>query len=253
MSIIDTFDDKSPAMFGPMDMGDVRGEGNGYPKIMVATFKFQALEYLREMCQAEEIDRMEVGVELPIYRFQYKGRELGAYMSIMGGAVAAGTMEEMFARGTEKILIFGSCGALDKALTDGHLIVPTAAYRDEGTSYHYMPAGDYVDIPTAGRLTEIFDKLNLPYVKGKTWTTDAIYRETRNNVEARKKDGCIAVEMECASVMAMARFRGKEVYQFLYAKDSLAGSEWDARSLTHTDRDELEEYLHIALETAVRL
>ncbi len=53
-------------------------------------------------------------------------------------------------------------------------------------------------------------------------------------MEKRRAEGCIAVDMECASVMAAAQFRGAEAYQFLYADDSLAGSVWDPRTMGAT-------------------
>ena len=110
-----------------------------------------------------------------------------------------------------------------------------------------------MDIPTAERLGEIFDGLNLPYVKGRVWTTDAFYRETRNNMAKRKADGCVAVDMECASAMAVGQFRGAEVYQFLYAEDSLDGEAWDARTWGAVPASDYEKYLRVALEAAARL
>ena len=88
---------------------------------------------------------------------------------------------------------------------------------------------------------------------GKTWTTDAIYRETRANAAARRREGCIAVEMECASVMAAGQFRAATVYQFLYAEDSLDGDAWDARTWHGVSSSQYEKYLQIALEAAIRL
>lgn len=83
-------------------------------------------------------------------------------------------------------MFFGSCGSLDKSITGGHLIVPNAAYRDEGTSYHYAPASDYIEIKTAGKLAQIFDEIGVPFIQTKTWTTDGFYRETQNNAAKRK-------------------------------------------------------------------
>ena len=117
----------------------------------------------------------------------------------------------------------------------------------------HLPPSDYVEIPTADRLAAIFDELELPYVRTRTWTTDAIYRETPGKAAERRAEGCGAVEMECASVMAAGQFRGKEVYQFLYTADSLAGSRWERGLLGRTPESEYERYLSIALETAIRL
>lgn len=63
------------------------------------------------------------------------------------------------------------------------------------------------------------EKSGIPYVKGKTWTTDAFYRETINNFEIRKADGCISVEMECSAIQAMCDFRNLNVYMFLTCGD----------------------------------
>ena len=49
----------------------------------------------------------------------------------------------MIAMGAKKILLFGSCGILDRR-ADDKIILPTSAVRDEGTSYHYLEATDEV-------------------------------------------------------------------------------------------------------------
>ena len=69
----------------------------------------------------------------------------------------------------------------------------------------------------------------MPYVTAKTWTTDAIYRETRGKVERRAAEGCVTVEMEAAALFAVAAFRGVRLGQLLYAGDDLSGDAWDAR------------------------
>ena len=89
---------------------------------------------------------------------------------------------------------------------NGKNIIPTQAYRDEGLSYHYATAADYIDIKSSDKLAEVFKELRLPYVQGRVWTTDAIYRETKTAVAKRKNDGCIAVEMELAGMQAVCDF-----------------------------------------------
>ena len=69
----------------------------------------------------------------------------------------------------------------------------------------------------------------IPFVEGKTWTTDVYYRETKNNYEKRKKDGCISVEMESSAAQAMCNFRNKELYAFFTSGDLLDSPKWDAR------------------------
>lgn len=131
--------------------------------------------------------------------------------------------------------------------------MPTEAYRDEGVSYHYIPESDYVSVKTVDKLSKVFDELELPYIKAKTWTTDALYRETERNMKLRKAEGCLTVEMECASIMALGEFRDIEMYQFLYAEDNLDATKWEARNMGRVSQNEYEKYLNIAVDVASKL
>lgn len=250
MSLFDTFDPDSPEI---IFAASHHPPLEGFPETIVITFQDETFRVLEQLCPTEVVAKHHAGRDIPIYRLNWNGRSIGICQTLLGGPGTAGLLEEALAMGAKKVLLYGSCGVLDSALVAGHFILPTAAYRDEGVSYHYLPVGDYVDIPTAERLGEIFDGLNLPYVKGRVWTTDAFYRETRNNMEKRKADGCIAVDMECASAMAVGQFRGAEVYQFLYAEDSLDGEAWDRRTMGKLPASDYEKYLRVALEAAARL
>jgi len=74
-------------------------------------------------------------------------------MTSIGGPTTVGLLEEVLIKGGKKILLFGSCGSLDSSITDGHIVVPTHAYRDEGTSYHYVSSieGEFIEVKTAKR------------------------------------------------------------------------------------------------------
>jgi len=250
MSLFDTFDPDSPEI---IFAASHHPPLEGFPETIVMTFQDETFRVLEQLCPTEVVAKHHAGRDIPIYRLNWNGRSIGICQTLLGGPGTAGLLEEALAMGAKKVLLYGSCGVLDSALVAGHFILPTAAYRDEGVSYHYLPVSDYVDVPTAGRLGEIFDGLKLPYVKGRVWTTDALYRETRGNMEKRRADGCIAVDMECASVMAVGRFRGAEVYQFLYAEDSLDGDAWDRRTMGAVPASSYEKYLRVALEAASRL
>ena len=99
------------------------------------------------------------------------------------------------------------------------------------------------------------EKNGIPYVEGKTWTTDAFYRETLDNFEKRKREGCISVEMECAAVQALCDFRGLELYAFFTGGDLLDAPKWTERrregELAGTQHDAA--HFDIALELAVWL
>ena len=252
MSIIDTFDPKTPAIINPADM--ITPVPN-FPEVAIAVFNTQLINLALAAAGDYETDAfgLTVGDPYPIYTFNYEGTRVALYQTFIGGPVSAALLEEMIAKGTKKLIIFGSCGVLDNALVEGHLVVPTSCYRDEGTSYHYVAPADYIDVPTAARTAEILTELSVPHVRGKNWTTDGFYRETRGNMEKRKAEGCITVDMECASLQAVAQFRGIEVYQFLIAADSLDGDEWAERNLANPLEGLHEKLLNIALEMATRI
>ena len=65
----------------------------------------------------------------------------------------------------------------------------------------------------------------LPYQEVLTWSTDGFYRETRVKVEARRREGCALVEMECAALATCAGFMGAVWGMILCIADSLANAE----------------------------
>lgn len=85
-----------------------------------------------------------------------------------------------------KVIMFGSAGCLDKDITRGKIIILTEAYHDEGISYHYAPATDYITLKNSHIVADFMKQAKIPYVLRKTWTTDAIYSETRGNFENYK-------------------------------------------------------------------
>jgi uridine phosphorylase len=167
----------------------------------------------------------------PIYELAFQDRRLAVVHPGVGAPLAASFLEELIARGCRTFIACGGAGVLVPDVALGHVIVPTAAIRDEGTSYHYLPAGREVE-PTRQAVDAIVGTLerhHVPHVTGKTWTTDGLYRETRGKVERRVAEGCLTVEMEAAAFFAVAAFRGVSFGQLLYAGDDLSGDAWDDR------------------------
>jgi uridine phosphorylase len=167
----------------------------------------------------------------PVYEISYSGRRLALFHPGIGSGLAAGLLEEVIAFGCEKFIACGGCGVLDKDIPVGKLIVVSAAVRDEGVSYHYLPPAREIraNREVVAVLEETLGRQGVPYHLGKTWTIDAPYRETRAKIANRRNEGCLAVEMEAAAMMAVAEFRGIAFGQVLYAGDDLSGSEWDTR------------------------
>ncbi len=152
------------------------------------------------------------------------------YMSPVCAPTAVAVLEEIsYITGATHFIFFGSSGILDEKAKD-KVIIPTKAYRDEGTSYHYAPASDFIDIKNYSLIEEVCKENKIEYIKGYTWTTDGIYRETKNSIEKRKNAGCICVEMESAALEAMCDYKGINLYVFFLSGDILV-DEWDRSDL----------------------
>jgi uridine phosphorylase len=220
----------------------------------ILTFSHVILKYVLENFQCDKLgDLFSSNGANPVYGFSYEGRYFAIYMTYVGAPACVADIEDtMLIINTDKYVVFGGAGCLNKEIAHGKVMVPTAAYRDEGTSYHYAPAADYIAVKNADTVARFMKSVGLPYVMGKTWTTDAVHRETRANFEERKADGCISVEMECAAVQAMCDFRGLDVYFFFTSGDLLDAPQWDERvkknQIKHTQHDA--GHFHIALELA---
>ena len=249
-SIINTFDPAVESILNPTHLAK---PVDGFPEVVVVTFSRYMLNTLLQHYTCMTIGNMSDA--RMVYETTYQHKPVAFFRASIGAPPTVFLMEEAIAMGAKKFLLFGSCGTLDRQLTDGSIVVPTHAYRDEGTSYHYVPAdaGEFIDVKTSERTAEILKEMKVPVVMGKTWTTDALFRETHRNMELRKEAGCITVEMECAGVMAMAQFRGVDVYQYLYTADNLDAEEWERRSLGALSASNKERLAKMALEVAVKL
>ncbi len=227
--ITDTFDDRSPAIIRPN--GPERKPDAPCADACIITFSNVIEKHVVENYADGEIASLYCASgRTPVYVITRGGKRIAFYRTYVGAPITVGLAEDLLAEvDCTKFILFGGAGCLDKEIARGKVMIPTAAYRDEGTSYHYAPAADYIDVPNAPIVADCMKKNGLPFVLGKTWTTDAFYRETRDNFAKRKADGCISVEMECAGLQAMCAFRGLDLYAFFTSGDLLDAPEWDAR------------------------
>ena len=174
--------------------------------------------------------RSEMGLH-PVYAFSYAGQSVALFHPGIGAPLAVGLLEEVIALGCRKFVACGGAGVLDQAIAMGHLLIPTTAVRDEGTSYHYLPPAREVAVHPAAvaAIETVLQHHQIDYLLTKTWTTDAFYRETRSKVARRRAEGCLAVEMEAAALFAVAQFRDVPLGHILYGGDNLASEVWDSR------------------------
>ncbi|MCR5809192.1 MAG: nucleoside phosphorylase [Clostridiales bacterium] len=238
------------AIIGPVDIYKERGS---YFDVCICLFSPKLLEELLALYphrQAASFGSVKGAV--PVYAFEADGKTIGAFSMSVGSALAGTEIIDVnYVAGASSFVVFGSAGALDKGKIGGRYVIPTSAYRDEGMSYHYAPPSDYIELPDNAVTARIFDELNIPCVLGKTWTTDAFYRETRAKLEKRVSEGCLTVEMEMAGLAAVCSFHGFKLYSFLQAGDVLDGEEYDIAELYDANHDLRK--LHIAVEIAKRV
>ncbi len=147
---------------------------------------------------------------------------------------------------------FGSCGILNQAAAENKIVIPTSAVRDEGTSYHYIEKSDEIiaEVSSVKIAAEFLERHHIPYILGKIWTTDGIYRETFSLIKKRKEQGCIAVDMECSASLAVAKFRNIPIIQFLFGADNLDAGVWEQRDLTDYGIQSANKYMRLAFELA---
>jgi uridine phosphorylase len=249
--ILEEFDDNRKAIINPED---IEKEIEGFPKVGVSCFSSTLFNRLIDIFKPRMIAKTcTASMEVPIYEMDYRGVKVALFISCVGAPACVACYEDVLAMGLQKLVLFGTCGVLEKSIQDCSIIIPTSAVRDEGTSYHYAKASYEIEVNMKymEEFIQLLEAHNYSYTKGKVWTTDACYRETRAKMEMRKASGCICVDMECSAMAAVTRFRNKDIFHFFYAADNLDSDNWEERSLgNHEKLDEKEKIALLALEMA---
>lgn len=187
-------------------------------------------------------------------------QETGGRIAIAGrfgvGAPAAAVMlEELIAFGAGSFVSIGTAGGLVKGLFPGDVVLCSGALRDEGLSYHYLPEGREAH-PDAGQtdaMSRAMDDAGLSHRRGITWTTDAIYRETRGEMAEHVAEGAVVVEMEAAALFAVATFRKVPLSACFTVSDSLAEPEWKPDFLSDDTNSGLEAMYRAAIGALSRM
>ena len=150
----------------------------------------------------------------------------------IGAPYAAILLESLIAKGVDKIIVLGWCGAVTDKLSVGDIILPDKAIVDEGTSINYLKLDNHIpvsapDINLTNQLSDHLKACGNDLKKTTIWTTDAIYRETPQKVAYFRNLGAHAVEMECSALFSVARYRNVSIAGVLVVSDSVASKDWD--------------------------
>lgn len=225
------------------------------PEQVIMCFYSEVIDKLLKEGKVKEIRTLysQIGKH-PVYELEHKGKKVIAFHPGVGAPLGVGLMEEVIALGGKKFICCGSGGVLDKNITAGHILVPTSAIRDEGTSYHYVKPSREISVNSEAvkAIEKILKAHNCSYILVKTWSTDSFYRETRDKMKLRKDEGCLAVDMECSAFCAVAEYRNVIFGQMIYSGDDISCEEWDSRS--EVDRRFIRETLFwFAVEASLEL
>lgn len=168
----------------------------------------------------------------------------------IGSPAAVNLLEEIIACGIKRVVSFGTAGALQDHIIPGDLLICTEAFVDEGTSKHYCP-GAMSGKPNEGlfeKMEKFLKKGNHEFVSGKSWTTDAPYRETLEKLNHFLKLGADVVEMEASALYNIATFRNIELLAVLVIGDSIVDGIWEPYFDSKMIKDRLVEVSQIVME-----
>ena len=221
------FDDDKDAVVNPFKWNLGQFKTNK----LIITFFPDVIEGLKTE-KLIELER-KISGENPVYIYRFTEEpEILITLGYVGCPACAGNLEVFAACGLTKVMFCGGGGVLDKSIKVGELLVVEGAIRDEGFSYRYVEPSRYIytDKAITKKITDYLGAHKINYLTGLTWTTDAMFRETKALVEQRKAEGAKIVEMEQAGCIAVAQFRSFDYGAIIYGGDDVSQDEWDTRS-----------------------
>ncbi|NJN44703.1 MAG: nucleoside phosphorylase [Anaerolineae bacterium] len=169
------------------------------------------------------------GMNGDLYALKKPPGRVGIMTGFGGGSpMTVELAEEFAAMGVRKMILLTWGGILQPEMKPGDIVVIDRAIRDEGTSYHYLPPEKYVDADAnlAESLTQAIQARGGVCTRGTTWTTDAPYRETIDEIRQYQSEGVKTVEMESAGLFTIGQVRGIATASVVVGMDSLADLRW---------------------------
>ena len=239
---------------GIKNLTGIRDSSIELPHIAIGVFSEYLLKDIVKKFECEKVG--ELTEKRPVYILKYKNIEISLFMAGISGPWICNDIEDLNVNGVDTFIIFGNCGVLDKTIEDCSIIIPNRAYRDEGTSYHYLPDSEYVNLDDKYKnlFKNILKEYKFDYKEGSTWTTDAFYRETKEKIQMFQRKGVVCVEMEGASIAAVCKYKNLNYFTFYYAGDNLDSVEWEERSITQlANFDKKTKVPILALELAYKI
>ncbi len=219
------FDDNKDAKINPTSFADKLFDTD---KLIITFFP----EVMDKLVNEGKITLEEtIDGENPVFLYRFLDADILITLGQVGCPACAGNLDLFHAMGITRVMFCGGGGVLDKNIEVGQILVVEGAIRDEGFSYHYIAPSRYIytNPGTTAKITQYLEKNSISYIRGLTWTTDAIFRETPDKISRRKEEGAKIVEMEQAGCIAVSQFRGFEYGALIYGGDDVSQDEWSNR------------------------
>jgi len=225
------FDDNKEAIINP---GTWAGEPFKTNKLVI-TFFPEVIEKLA--AEGRIVPERRIGGENPILLYRFADENILITLGAVGCPSCAGNLDLFHAMGISSVMFCGGGGVLDKNIEVGQILVVDGAIRDEGFSYHYIEPSRYIytEPEVTEKIIRYLEAHSISYIRGLTWTTDAVFRETKDKVKQRKAEGAKIVEMEQAGCIAVAQYRGFSYGALIYGGDDVSSKEWSDRGWRSRD------------------
>ena len=132
---------------GIKNLDGIRDKKIKLPHIAIGIFSEHLINYIVEEFKCEKVGFCScANISRPVYILKYKDIEITLFIAGISGPWISADIEELNVNGVDTFIIFGNCGVLDKNIEDCSIIIPNKAYRDEGISYHYLPASESIEL-----------------------------------------------------------------------------------------------------------
>jgi|TARA_B110000438_G_scaffold295611_1_gene338877 uridine phosphorylase len=194
------------------------------PAICILDPDGDLVDYLNTHCLAEQ-NKYWACYHSNLFTFQISGETVGIIPCAVGASYAVLVAEQLFVSGCELLISVTSAGVIQTQNIDNQFALITEAIRDEGTSYHYIPADELSTL--SRKLISSLTGNHNPWFEAKSWTTDAPFRETKSAIQEMQEQNVVCVEMEAAALYAFGKAKNKEVICFAHLTNAMAQEEGD--------------------------
>jgi len=152
---------------------------------------------------------------------ELSGKTVMVMSTGMGGPSTAIAVEELFKTGVRNFIRVGTCGGMALPVLGGDIVIATGAIRMEGTSKEYVPIEfpAIANLDVTNALVGAAKKLSAQWHAGIVQCKDSFYGqhnpdlmpvgyELKDKWDAWIKAGCLASEMESASLFIVSQILG---------------------------------------------